>query len=311
MKEQQISITNLRILLILVLLLSASMLHAQEWVVPADRAARLAPFQFNDSTVAAGSEIFRMNCLSCHGTPGQNNYQPLVPPPGDPAGEEIQANSDGSMFYKVTEGKGQMPSFRNVLQANDVWNVISYIRSFNSSYVQSVAVIQQLKDLKWSLIKILLSYDNARNSLAVRLVGREGDRWTPVPATELNLSVERRFGSLPLDEPRVTDSDGNAEFSMPSDLPGDSQGDLHLTVRIADESTFGLISKDTILAAGLPNNRPGLTEQRAMWNVVRKAPIWITIAYPLGVLLVWGFIFYVLFILKKIYDEGADEKITG
>ncbi|MCK7540494.1 MAG: cytochrome c [Marinilabiliales bacterium] len=62
----------------------------------------------------------------------------LVPVPGDPATEKIQRNSDGEIFHKVTVGRGQMPSFRSVLTTDEIWKVVSYLRSFNRSYIQKV-----------------------------------------------------------------------------------------------------------------------------------------------------------------------------
>jgi hypothetical protein len=66
--------------------------------------------------------------------------------------------------------------------------------------------------------------------------------------------------------------------------------------------------KDTTIMTGSENKAPSLTSERAMWNVGRKAPVWLLIAYPGGVLAVWGMIFYVLFQLRTVYLEGNDEE---
>ena len=63
------------------------------------------------------------------------------------------------------------------------------------------------------------------------------------------------------------------------------------------------------MAIGVPTNRPPLNEQRALWNVVQKAPIWLLITYISGVLAVWGFIFLVLFKLRAIFELGKKEEI--
>jgi mono/diheme cytochrome c family protein len=115
-----------------------SFVRGQEWVVPDDRKGRLSTFPFIDETRKEGEWFYRINCQSCHGDPGENNYIALVPPPGYPATEKIQRNSDGEIFYKLSVGRGQMPSFRSVLTTGEIWKVVSYLRSFNSSYVQRV-----------------------------------------------------------------------------------------------------------------------------------------------------------------------------
>jgi hypothetical protein len=47
-----------------------------------------------------------------------------------------------------------------------------------------------------------------------------------------------------------------------------------------------------------------LVAERAMWNSVRKAPVWIILTYGLGLLTAWGFVFYVLMKLRDILIIG-------
>lgn len=281
---------------------------AQEWAVPADRDARLAPFAFSTESVAAGEKIFYTNCKLCHGDPGKANFQQLNPLPGDPAESKIQSNSDGALQFKISEGKGLMPSFKNVLSPDDIWNVISYFRSFNDGYVQSVAVVRKLNDLKWSVIKILLSFSNESGQVTATITGLEGEKWTPVPDTEVLLTVERYFGHLNIDEPRPTNSDGVVTFTFPADLPSDREGGIMLTAELTDRDLFGSVRTDTTIMTGASNTSPSLTAERAMWNIGRKAPVWLLITYPAGVLIVWGFIFYVLLQLRTVYNEGNDDE---
>jgi len=280
---------------------------SQEWEVPADHVSRLAPFAFSETSVAAGEKIFYDNCKLCHGDPGKANFQQLNPLPGDPAGTSIQSNTDGALQYKISEGRGLMPSFKNVLTPEEIWNVISYIRSYNSSYVQSVSVVEQLKDLKWSVIKILLDFSHETNMITARLTGLENENWTPVPNTEVILTAERYFGHLTIDQPRLTNSDGVVTFQVPDDLPADREGSIRLSAELTDRDLFGSIKKDTTILTGAANDAPSLTAERAMWNIGRKAPVWLLITYPAGVLIVWGFIFYVLLQLRTVYHEGNDE----
>lgn len=296
------------LIIILILASNLSLLAQQEkWETPADRTGRLAPFEFSDASVTAGEGIYALNCKSCHGDPGQGNYQPLVPVPGDPATDKIQDNSDGDLQYKIAEGRGLMPSFKRVLSEDDIWNVIAYIRSFNNSYTQQVAVVQKLTNLKWSQIKILFTHNPAEHTVKATLKGLEGEAWTPVPGAGVMLSAKRYFGDLPLDGQVVTDENGDAIFNFPADLPGDSEGRVTLSASLTNTDLFGIISKDTVIAAGINGYRPPLTESRAMWNVNRKAPVWLLFAYPGVVLAVWSLIFYVLFQVRKIYFEGEDE----
>jgi hypothetical protein len=53
-------------------------------------------------------------------------------------------------------------------------------------------------------------------------------------------------------------------------------------------------------AIGVPTDEPGLTEARAWWSTRGKAPVWILLTYTLSVIIVWGFIIFIVFSVLKI-----------
>jgi hypothetical protein len=283
----------------------------QEWTVPADRKDRLSPFQFNDSIRKTGMKTYNQICITCHGSPGMGNFQPLTPPPGDPATSKIQHNSDGEIYYKVSEGRGPMPSFKNSLAARDIWNVIAYLRSFNTAYVQAVMPEITSNAYPGAVISIYLQLNTAKDSVQVRAMAASDKLVIPVKKAGLKLFLKRTFGQYMLDEEKFTNEDGIASFAIPSGLPGDTAGNLQVSARFTDEDLFGSVSRDTLIQAGIKVVPVSLVSERAMWNIVQKAPLWILLTYLLGVLLVWGFIFLVLFKLRDIFIIGEHlEKVN-
>ena len=287
-----------------ILLACTSQVLGQDWVVPADRAARLSIFPFSDETRNTGEKIYMTNCSSCHGTPGKNNFLNLVPPPGDPATDKIQKNKDGELFYKVSTGRGQMPSFRSVLSGNDIWNVISFIRSFNSSYKQEIMAVVTSSAYPGAEIRMNLSYNPGDTVIALSAMAYSEDQKIPVADAAVRLFVTRYFGALQIDEEKITGKDGKALFRIPDDLPGDTAGKIIVRARFSDEGLFGSVTKDTVLQAGIKITPVSLVAERAMWNNVRKAPVWVILTFSAGMLLVWGFIFLVLLKLRDIYIIG-------
>lgn len=281
-----------------------SQIFCQDWVVPADRANRLSTFPFNEETRKSGEHIYTVNCMSCHGNPGKSNSINLIPPPGDPATEKVQKNSDGEMFYKVSTGRGQMPSFRSVLTANDIWNVISYVRSFNSSYKQEIMAVITSSAYPGAEIMIDLSYIPGDTIISFSALAVNEDRKIPVVDAAVKLYVARTFGSLQIDEEKITGKEGTAFFRIPDDLPGDTAGNIVVSARFTDEGLFGAVTKDTVLGAGVKIRPVSLTAERAMWNNVRKAPVWVILTFSTGMILVWGFILLVLLKLRDIYVIG-------
>ena len=51
----------------------------------------------------------------------------LTTKPADLASDRIQSQSDGAIFYKITEGRGQMPKAK--LNDTEKWAVIEYLRT--------------------------------------------------------------------------------------------------------------------------------------------------------------------------------------
>jgi cytochrome c5 len=290
---------------IILILLTTISVFGQEWLVPADKKGKLSPFGFTDETRRTGENLYNMNCKSCHGTPEMGNFQAsLNPPPADPASIKIQQNLDGDLFFKITQGRGSMPSFKNSLSSNDVWNLISFIRKFNKTYVQAVMPLIRSVAYPGAEIIVSLIKGPATGEITMKVTAVTEKSKVPVTNAGVKLFVRRTFGKMMIDEEKTTGSNGEAIFKIPEGLPGDTAGNIHVTAMFSDEDAFGSAGRDTMLQAGTITIPVSLTRDRAMWNVVRKAPVWIIVAYSLGVLGVWAFIIIIMLKLRDISIIG-------
>jgi mono/diheme cytochrome c family protein len=52
----------------------------------------------------------------------------LSPKPADWTSKKVQDEADGEIFWKITTGRGPMPSWKH-LPENDRWALVQYIRS--------------------------------------------------------------------------------------------------------------------------------------------------------------------------------------
>lgn len=298
----------MRKLIIFLLLTTGFCIHLlakSEWIVPQERKGRLSPFEFSDESRTKGLNHYNLNCASCHGQPGAANYQNLVPPPGDPASADFQMNLDGEIFYKVMEGRDQMPSFKSVLTQDEIWEIISYIRSYNSDYVHAFMPTAE-KSAYGGIVSITLTHLKDAGKIEAKVTGAKNGVIENIAGAEVVLRVKRTFGSLMVSEPQETNQNGIAVFNEPSDLPGNKEGLLELTAQLTNQDAYGITRADTALAVGKPFEAVSLTAERAMWNTVRKAPIWLLITFSMAVVLAWGTIFYILHQLKKITDIGKN-----
>jgi mono/diheme cytochrome c family protein len=103
------------------------------WPVP-DKAAKTPnPVKSNAESVAAGKTLWQQNCTSCHGKMGKGDGSKaaqLKTPMDDFTASTFQSQSDGSIFYKTSEGRGDMPSFKKKIpEPLDIWDIVNYIRT--------------------------------------------------------------------------------------------------------------------------------------------------------------------------------------
>ncbi len=102
------------------------------WNAPAASASKANP-QKGPASISNGKALFAKHCQSCHGKSGMGDgtkASELKTEPGDFSKGGFQSQSDGSIFYKISEGRDDMPSFKKkIADANDVWDVVNYLRT--------------------------------------------------------------------------------------------------------------------------------------------------------------------------------------
>ena len=104
------------------------------WVAPASEKAKKNPLATDKKAIEQGEKIAKINCTSCHGPAGKGDGPAavaLTPKPADWTSSGVQDESDGELFWKVSNGRGPMPPWKH-LPENDRWAVIRYIRSLKS-----------------------------------------------------------------------------------------------------------------------------------------------------------------------------------
>jgi mono/diheme cytochrome c family protein len=77
-----------------------------------------------------GEPVFKKNCVMCHGADGTGKTkmgQKLGA--ADLSSNDIQALSDEAIAQTVRNGKGKMPAFEKTLSAEEITNVVQYVRT--------------------------------------------------------------------------------------------------------------------------------------------------------------------------------------
>jgi mono/diheme cytochrome c family protein len=101
--------------------------------VPARAARKRNPVPPDADSIAAGHKIYCDNCLACHGAGGKGDgpdASSCEPEPEDLTNPDIPAQTDGELFWKISQGSKPMPSYCELLSEKERWTVIDYVRTF-------------------------------------------------------------------------------------------------------------------------------------------------------------------------------------
>lgn len=264
-----------------------------EWIVPENETQKISPFVFDEEMIKSGEVIYENSCIACHGTPTENNPVVFVPSPGDPASEKFQNQTDGSMYYKISEGRGGMPGFEATLAEEEIWGLVAYFRSFNKQYTQPEF---DYGDEALAELKLDLSYDDNVDKLVVK-VSSNGELKEGV---DVSASVVGLFGKFSLGTDSTNQS-GIAYFDVDATLPGDEEGNI--TVQVRAQQGYSVEKVTQSMAMVNPTVKTSLIEGRHLWSVALKAPWWLIVVFNLIVVGIWSIIIYIvvgLFRLKKV-----------
>jgi mono/diheme cytochrome c family protein len=102
--------------------------------IPADAATLVNPVKSTPASQAFAKKMYGYDCAMCHGATGDGKGEvgaTMKPAPKDftdPA--SLKDMSDGTLFYIIKSGKGEMQGEGERLKTDDVWNMVILVRSF-------------------------------------------------------------------------------------------------------------------------------------------------------------------------------------
>ena len=98
-----------------------------EWKAPAEAKTLKNPVQGDGDA----KKVIATSCAACHGSSGRGDgvaSAALQPKPVDWSSAAVQSDTDGELFWKITNGRGSMPAWRQ-LPETERWQIVNYIRS--------------------------------------------------------------------------------------------------------------------------------------------------------------------------------------
>ena len=103
-----------------------------EWKAPAWADTLTNPFKGNKEAVEKGGELYSQFCAVCHGEQGKGNgaagYK-IIPAPADHTSRRVQKQSDGAIYWKISEGRLPMSPYKKILDDEQRWQLVNFIRT--------------------------------------------------------------------------------------------------------------------------------------------------------------------------------------
>lgn len=133
-----------RLILASVLLVSTSLsVRAQwsDWLAPESSKNNASTIELdNPEIIANGKDLYGTICFLCHGPEGKGDgpqAPALTPKPADFTSIKVQQQSDGELFWKITNGRPPMMSFAHFTEEQR-WSLVAYLRDIGSEALAQV-----------------------------------------------------------------------------------------------------------------------------------------------------------------------------
>lgn len=123
-------------LLVVTLFLQAAIVIAQgpsqtPWVAPPEADELVNPIKEQALALTLGKRIYSSECQVCHGRYGNAETdiaETLELKPKNFTKEDFLKQSDGAIYWKLSEGRGLMQPFKTMLSEEEIWSVVMYVK---------------------------------------------------------------------------------------------------------------------------------------------------------------------------------------
>jgi mono/diheme cytochrome c family protein len=107
------------------------------------------PIPLTEDVLKLGQARFNVYCSPCHDRTGSgqgivNKREPTFKP-GNLQEDRMRQMADGELFYVLTNGRRNMPSYRYQLSEQERWSVIYYVRALQRATAGTMADVPEDK----------------------------------------------------------------------------------------------------------------------------------------------------------------------
>jgi len=159
---------------------------------------------------------------------------------------------------------------------------------------------EEVLAIKRARLEVTPMKEDSIMSLQVKLVDLSTGIETPVDAADLAIYVKRLFNPLKIGE-GATDETGEVNIEVPSNLPGDVNGNLTLIAKVQDNENYGNIETSVVQKWGQPVSEEMKEMPRALWSP--HPPMWMLVTFIILMGTVWGHYIVIIYELFRLKGE--------
>ncbi len=102
------------------------------WPAPETAVKMKNPVASNEASLAEGKTLYMKHCKSCHGPGGKGDGPKaanLDITCGDFTSAEFKKETAGTIYWKTTEGRDPMPTFKAKATDDERWKIVNFIQT--------------------------------------------------------------------------------------------------------------------------------------------------------------------------------------
>jgi len=103
-----------------------------DWKAPASADKIINPIKITEPSINIGKKLYTTYCAACHGNKGKGDglaAASLNPKPANFTLDKIQNQTDGAIYWKLTEGRSPMAGYKGSLSDEQRWHLVNFIRT--------------------------------------------------------------------------------------------------------------------------------------------------------------------------------------
>ena len=104
----------------------------EKWIAPKSADKIKNPIKIDANSVKSGKKLYKALCAICHGHKGKGDGMAgsgLNPKPANFVKKDFQSQTDGAIFWKLSEGRSPMAGYKTSLSEKQRWQIVNYLRT--------------------------------------------------------------------------------------------------------------------------------------------------------------------------------------